>query len=227
MGRSVRALLTTLAVALGVGSATRADLVVTVGNATISQGGTGSVDVLIRSTNPSGDPLSSFGFEFQILPTGPRHLDFRNPQLDGELALPSYVFAGNSGDVVDGVPVGVVHSVSGGTNNQFVGGDETDSGGNVQVTGNQLLVRLDLTAATSSAPVGGDTFTIALQPSAFTGFLDAANHPIPFTSTAGVITITASVPEPGSLALLATGASLALLSSAAPRRGPTRGGPPR
>ena len=217
MGRSVNVLLTTLAAAVGLGAAARADFVVAVGDASIPRGGTGTVDVLIRSTNPAGDPLSSFGFELQIQPTGPRHLDFLNPQLDRQLTLASYVFAGNSGDAVDRAAVGAVHSVGGGASNQFVGGDETDSGDNVTVTGNALLVRLDLTAATAAAPLAGDTFTIALQPGAFTDFRDANNALIPFTSTAGVITISA-VPEPGAIVLLVAGASLSL--AAAARRRP-------
>jgi hypothetical protein len=210
--------LLTLALALGQGALARADFVVTVGDATITQGGTGTLDVLIRSANPVGDPLSSFAFDLQITPTAPRHLDFRNPQLDSQLGLSNYVFVGNSSDFIGSTPVGVVQSISGGTNNRFVGGDDTNSGGNVTVTTSKLLVRLNLNAATSAPPVGGDTFNISLVPGAFTGFRDANNNLIPFTSTAGRITIVGVVPEPASLVLCATGVSLTLLAAAWRRR---------
>jgi hypothetical protein len=210
MRRNVPVWLTTLATALVPAAVSRADFVVTVGSATVAQGGTGTVDVLIRSTNPAGDPLSSFGFDFQILSAGAAHLDFQNPQHDAQLAQAGYVFAGNSGDAVDKVAVGAVHSVAGGVNNQFVGGDETDSGGNVSVQGNVLLVRLDLTALTSSAPLAGDRFTVALVADAFTGFRDANNAPIPFTSTLGVVTIGAAVPEPSALVTTLIGGALIL-----------------
>jgi hypothetical protein len=213
----VGALAGVLMTGVGLAAPARADFVVTVGNATVASGGNATVDVMIRSTNTSGDPLSSFGFEFRITSPGSRHLDFRNPQQDAQLGLPSYVFAGDSGDVVDKVPVGLIHSINGGTNNQFVGGDETNSGGNFTVKDNTLLVRLDVTAATTSGPLPGDTFSISLQPSAFTSFLNAANSPIAFSSTPGVVTVV-SVPEPGALALLSIGGGLALAGAGLSRR---------
>src|SRR5947208_16920906 len=113
MRHSVKTSLLALAAAPAAAGDARASFVVTVGSASVQQGGTGTVDVLIRSTSTAGDPLSSFGFEFQITPTGPRHLDFRSPQLDAQLGLPGYVFAGNSSDAVSSLAVGVVHSVGG------------------------------------------------------------------------------------------------------------------
>jgi hypothetical protein len=209
MKRPLPFLLATLGILFGPAKPARADVVVTIGNATIAQGGTGSVDVMIRSTNPAGDPLSSFGFEFQLTPTGPRHLDFRNPQRDAQLTLPGYVFAGNSGDLVDGSAVGAVHSIGSGTNNQFVGGDETDSGDDVTVKGDVLLARLDLTAATSSPPQAGDTFSLSLLSGPFTGFRDSNNSPVAFSSTTGTITMAAAaVPEPSPVLLFLAGALL-------------------
>ena len=224
MRRSVLAPLFSLAAALVLGTHARADFVVTIGSAAVAQGGTGTVDVLIRSTGTGGDKLSSFGFEFQVTPTGPRHLDFRNPQLDAQLGAVNYVFAGDSGDLVSTLPVGAVKSVSGGTNNQFIGGDDTNSGGDVTVTSDKLLVRLNLTAATSAAPIVGDSFTISLIPSAFTDFRSANNALIPFTSTPGVVRIT-GVPEPSAVLLFAAGAALTLSASTRFRRSDHRASP--
>src|SRR5262245_33842243 len=129
-----RALLAAIVV-LGWVVATRADLVIRIEDQLIPAAGATSVDVFVSSTNPNGDPLASFGFEFLITPTGPRRLEFVSPQPDAQLTQPNYVFAGNSADVADLVAVGVVSSTVLGTNDRFVGGDDTTDGFGILVTG--------------------------------------------------------------------------------------------
>lgn len=204
-----RSWVTAMALVLGSAATTRADLLVRIEDKLVAEGGNTFVDVFVSSTDPNGDRLASFGFEFLITPTGPRRLEFVNPQSDAQLGLPDYVFFGNSADVADMVAVGAVSSTAGGTNDRFVGGDDTADGSAVMVTGERLLARLDLTAATGSAPIPGDTFLIALTPEGggFSLFLDDAGAAIPFTSAPGTVTVTV-VPEPGCCLLLMAGGML-------------------
>ena len=187
-----------------------AGLVVSIGKQNIVEGGTGFVDVTIRSDNLVGDPLTGFGFEFVITPAGPRTLQFVDPQADLQLAQPDYVFFGNSADLIEGTPVGVVSSSGGGTNNRFVGGDDTDDVSDMTVMADRLLARLDLTAAQGVAPIAGDVFTITLLRSIFTSF-DSNAGPIDFTTVPGqVMIIGSTVPEPSSLVLALLGSLFAL-----------------
>jgi hypothetical protein len=72
----------------------------------------------------------------------------------------------------------------------------------------KLLTRLEFTAATSNAPLAGDTFTVSLIDSASTLFVDPTITDIPYVGDFGTITITASesvVPEPATLGLVCVG----------------------
>src|SRR5689334_13674056 len=71
-----------VALILGSAASTRAEFVVRIEDRLVPAGGTASLDVFVSSTNPNGDPLASFGFEFLITPTGPRRLEFVSPQSD-------------------------------------------------------------------------------------------------------------------------------------------------
>ena len=99
-------------------------------------------------------------------------------------------------------PLGIVKSV-GGQSNTYIGGDGTVTGSVDIGAANDLLLQLSVTAATGAlSPVPGDTFTISLIPNANTSFSDNGTD-IPFTSTAGTVTISpTSVPEPQPLVLL-------------------------
>lgn len=197
---------------MGVVAPTRAGFIITIGDQELVQGDSELVDVMIRSDNPAGDPLTGFGFEFVITPTGPRTLQFVEPQSDSHLAQPSYVFSGNSADLIAGDPVGVVSSSGGGTNNRFVGGDDTNDASDVTVTGDQLLARLNLTSTRGLAPIVGDVFTITLERSAFTTF-DSNAGPIDFTSVPGQVTIIGPVnpvPEPSPFFLAILGGVLVM-----------------
>ncbi len=200
-----RAILATVLIFSGLATPARSAFIITVGDQTILERGTGTVDVTIRSTDlVSGNPLATFGFAFRITPSGPGGLDFLNPQSDVELTDPAYVFVGNSANFVTSSPLG---SVSG---DSYAGGDGTFDGNAVRVTTPKLLVRLDLTAAAGSA---GQRFTISLVNSpASTFFKDALFDDVSYTSVAGTVTVApAAVPEPSTLASAAS----ALLSSAA------------
>jgi hypothetical protein len=62
------------------------------------------------------------------------------------------------------------------------------------------LARLDVTTATGLPPAEGDFFTISLDPSTSSGFLDSQGNSVAYTSTPGTVTI---VPEPCTLSLFA------------------------
>jgi hypothetical protein len=198
----------------------RAALVITIGDATIAEGGTGFVDVLIHSDDVlDGDPLQNFGFEFRITTAEPTRLEFVNPQSDPQLTDPNYVFFGDSLAEMIGVGPPILPP-----NTTFIGGDSTDSFADVTVlTTDKLLARLQLTAMMDLdlPPEVGDTFTISLEPSVNTFFNDSLINPISFSSTPGTVTIGPAatvVPEPGALALFALGSVLLL----AKRQGRTR-----
>ena len=220
MRRSFMALLV-LILAVGVqAKRAQADFTVSVGSATIAEGGTGYVDVTISSVGPTSLPLGNAGFTFNITANNNANtLEFVSLQPQDQSPLPAsaylndpgYVFHGDSYDQINGLAVGNVSSTSSGTNDQYDGGDSTSSGTNTLVpTTGALLVRLSLTAALDAQPVAGDTFTIMLTPTANTAFkteadLDSGSQE-PYTTTAGTVTITArSVPEPGSFVLIALG----------------------
>ena len=180
-----------------------AAVVVQIADATIDSGGTGLVDVIITGSNA---PLSSFDFQFEITPIGSvgSTMRFVDPQPDPQLSDPdysmSYVFAGISDNVKNGIPVG---SVTGGTT--FNGSDGTADLSNVIVSSDRLLARLELE---SVVPGGGDAmgdqFEITLTAA---NFLNSNGNSVTFSTSPGFVTV---VPEPGSFAVLAVALGLLL-----------------
>jgi hypothetical protein len=190
-----------------------ADLVVSVGDLVLAPGGTGALDVTIRSDAPGGDLVGGVGFQFLITTTGPTRLSFAAVQPDSQLTDPDYIFYGDSLAHDTMSPVGTVS----GTNvpgDTFTGLDFTTDGADVTLTGSRLLARLAVTAATAFPPVSGNLFTVSLVPLANaspslsdqTLFTDTAlTHLIPYTSQSGTVTISAvSAPEPSGLVLAAS-----------------------
>lgn len=181
------------------GTLARAALIVTVGNLNLREGGSGFVDVMISSSDGS-DLLDLFAIDLLISP-GPgvtSQLKFFDlgggiPS-DTHLTDSDYLFSG------DGLGFGGLLLSS----TLYSGGDGTSSGSGVSVpTTDTLLVRLEVTAATSSPPVVGDTFTIGVD---FAEFSDPSFEEILFTSFPGTVTITSSsavIPEPASMAIWA------------------------
>lgn len=180
-------------------SSARADLIVTIGSTTLEQGGTGFVDVFVRSTDGS-DLLGGFGVEFAITNlSGSSSLWFSVSQNDAYLSDPNYIFVGDS-SALSFPPVGV------GQETAYIGGDATESLVDIQVpTSDRLLARLDLTTLTSAPSAIGDQFTISLVNSLNTFFFNSGDE-LPFpTTTPGTVTIAAAgVPEPSSLILAAS-----------------------
>lgn len=176
----------------------QAVLIVSVGDATLLAGGTGTVDVLIASDSPSGDLVSFLGFEFRVSTGGPTRLEFVNPQSDLQLTDPNYLFAGDSLAAAF-PPVGLV-STTIVPNDTIIGGDATFSGNEINVGSTPvLLARLELTAGTVLPPIPGDTFIIDLVPGALTFFQDNTFTNVQFSSTSGTVTIV--IPEPSSAML--------------------------
>lgn len=182
-------------------------------------GGTGTLDVFVR-TDSGTQLLDGFQLQLRLTPTGGAPaggLVFTDPQLDSQLGLGNYVFAGNSlvaqspGQSVGTVlPGGQVYNGLDGTNN-FIPATVTTSG--------LLVYRLNLSAVTE----GNYDLTVdTAQSSFFTDQTDPLSTPILFTSTPITLTVTA-VPEPSSIALL----SLGLIAAAAKRRRRKISSPPR
>lgn len=199
-----------------------AGFVVEVADVSVLPGvGSAAVDVTIRSDDPAAaTPLVLFNFEFRITPVGTAaaRLEFVNPQPDEQLASPDYVFAGDSFAATFGVPVGAV-STTVSPADTFTGFDLTASLTEVAVSpSGALLVRLRVRAATLLPPAPGDQFTVELVGSPGTFFGNDADPAVPFTATAGTVTIIPfSVPAPPAIALAATAAP-ALLAGRLLRR---------
>jgi hypothetical protein len=147
------------------GSIARASLIVTVGDLNLREGESGFVDVMIRSSDGSDLALLDlFAIDLLISPGAASQLEFVDlgggiPS-DTHLTDPDYLFA------ADGVGFG------GGllSSTLYSGGDGTSSGDGVFVpAADTLLVRLEVTAATLSPPVAGDTFEISVDFAEFSG----------------------------------------------------------
>ena len=227
-----RWLLTAFAVALWIlPSTVQADpfFTISVSDLTLDVGGTGFVDVFIQSTDGSIQPLALANYTFLISdPNNTGHtLEFSTTQdtsyltFDGTVtpANPTglaYVFP-QSSNAAGSPPFGTIMDSGNGTNNLFQSGDSNvdPSNGltNVSITSKVLLIRLEVTAAQGSQPMADEKFSVSLVPIAGsdsgTTFFQStrdfdAGTTESFTSTPGTVTIR-SVPEPSSLALLATG----------------------
>ena len=194
-----------LLLTLAAAPAARADLIISVGSADVQSGQTGSVDVFVRSTTGT-DSLQIANVQFQITPVSPPPLSpalsFTNPQSDSQLTNPGYIFAGNSAAAPFGPASFITTTIT--PNDTYFGGDGTaDASGVLVPTTNRLLVRLDLTAG---AGAGGSVYQISLVNSG-TLFLDPNFTPIPFSSTAGLVT----TPEPTTLAVFGGFAAVGLV----------------
>ncbi|MGO8900075.1 MAG: hypothetical protein ACLQU5_17235 [Isosphaeraceae bacterium] len=205
----------------------RADLVISLGSASVAQGGTGTVDVYVTSTASSQAPdlINNYGFQLQITNSGTDNtqLAFSVNQDFGYVSNtslhPAYLFLGDSSAAQPppssiGSPGQTVYP-----NDTFTGADSTFSGNPVSLSsGNTyLLASLTITTLTGASPVVGDAFTIGLVPTSGTGSLFANPNTYfdnfnfgtgneisatPFTSTSGTVNIVAAavpVPEPSSI----------------------------
>jgi hypothetical protein len=203
----------------------RADLVISIGDASVAPGGTATVDVFLTSTAGSANPdlINNYAFQLQITNNGVDNtqLAFSANQDFGYISNsglnPAYVFLGDSFDAQPppspvGSPGQTVYP-----NDTFTGTDSTNSGNPVSLSAGTtyLLASLTVTTATGAPPGIGDSFTIGLVPPSGSGSVNANPNTYfdnfdfgtgselsatPYTSTSGTVTITgASVPEPASI----------------------------
>jgi hypothetical protein len=191
--------------------------------APVTQGGTGTVDVLLTNNSQSPDLINNYGFQLQITNNGADNtqLAFSANQDFGYISNsslnPAYLFLGDSSAAQPppspvGSPGQTVYP-----NDTFTGADSTFSGSPVSLSSGStyLLASLTVTTLTGASPLVGDAFTISLVPTSGTGsmfdnpntYFDNVNFatgneisPTPFTSTSGTVNIVAAaVPEPSSI----------------------------
>jgi len=199
------------------------DLIISIGNASVTQGGTGTVDVLLTNTSQSPDLINNYAFQLQITNNGADNtqLAFSGNQVFGYISNtslnPAYLFLGDSSVAQPppspvGSPGQTVYP-----NDTFTGADSTSSGNPVSLSSGStyLLASLTVTTLTGSSPLIGDAFTISLVLTSGTGSLYANPNtyfdnfdfnggsefsPTPFTSTSGTVNIVgAAIPEPASI----------------------------
>ncbi len=198
-----------------------AGLSISIGNASVAQGGTGTFDVLLTNTSQSPDLINNYAFQLQITNNGVDNtqLAFSGNQDFGYVSNnPSYVFYGDSNAAqssppfIGGPPTQTVYP-----NDTFTGADSTFSGNPVSLSSGStyLLASLSVTALTPASPVVGDAFTISLVPTSGTGSLfvnpntyfdnfdfntGAELSATSFTSASGTVNIVgAAIPEPASI----------------------------
>jgi hypothetical protein len=218
----IRRLALGLVLLAGLSSAVaRGEAVLTITDATIAPGGTAVVDVLIAGDGVA--TLDSFGIVVRVQPSAGRRLEFLPPgpgsATDGQLTDPGYLFFGDS--VAELFPPAGTVVAEPNPNDTYVGGDGTLSGLGVLIPSTPtLLTRLELTAATSDAPPGGEVFEVVIDladPRTF--FLDAAFNPVAVrVADAGLVRVSV-VPEPGSLTMAGMGLAAAGLAWSRRARG--------
>jgi len=195
----------------------RADLVISIGSPAVPQGGTGTLDVWLASTAGSSAPdlLNNYGFTLQI--TGTNELQFSTTQSFAYLTNSQYVFAGDSTDQMTMSPGGTVStSMTGYTNDTFIGNDSTASGNPVSLSSANTPVLLAALTLDATITNPGDSYSISLAPPSGNGsmisssqtFFDVFNFntgdetsAVPFTSTSGTVMIkgASAIPEPASI----------------------------
>ncbi|MDE3165955.1 MAG: hypothetical protein KGN36_09125 [Acidobacteriota bacterium] len=164
----------------------RAGVVVTVGSATVSAGGSGSFDITLANTGASAQNIAGFGLA--IATTDP---DITFTGADFSTLLP-YVFAGDSWDVANGFAF--VTSAPGQT---LSASDLSNSGtGNDIAAATSVGLARVLFSVSGGATAGAFPVTLTAYPA--TSLNDSTFANVPFTSVDGSITIQAgtAVPEP-------------------------------
>jgi hypothetical protein len=194
-----RTILGAAIVVVGLVLPARAGLIVTVsiGNTTMLPGGTGTMDVMMTGV----DKLQNFNLDFTITSSWPGLVTFTPPAGPEPFTdSANYVFKGDSAvwefsSFFFGVP----------TATTINGADATSIGDNVVIDpdSSKLVATLYLTA--SPTAMAGQWAAIALDPAnppAFTYFDGDTNQvTYDYSSTGGVVTIGAAVPEPSSIGL--------------------------
>lgn len=170
---------------------TRAQLVFTVQNVTVSPGGTGYFDVTL--TNPGAAPDASVAsFSFELSGAGTPNISFTS--VDAATSAP-YIF---------GTLQSTPFSYDTFPNTTFTASDVDFAAPSVTLTGGETVGvgRVGFTAAPGSSTGG---FAVSfMNPGGTTSLNDENGKDVPFTTTPGTI-IVASAPEPSPLAALGFG----------------------
>jgi hypothetical protein len=199
-----------LAISVSVSSANGADFNITVQPLTLAPGQSGLLEVDYTTNSSQQLALENFGLLITANNSPGLHfVSSPDPSIDSTFPSPNYIFAGNSADFVNGIPLAQVDS---GTDQKTYGADATISLDNTTVATSGLLGFLPVTADHSAH--GEDTFTVSLiNDPLFTQFSDQDGNLFTFAGTSGLVTIAAiAVPEPSTWALALVGlASLAVL----------------
>lgn len=187
-------------------SAAMADLIVTVGDLTLTGGNSGYIPVTISG---SGELVGVTEFELQITPVGsaPLNLEFASspsPASDPTFSDSSYIFSGQSSDLTTPSPLGFT---LGAPNDTFYGLDLANNN-NVSVTGAMLLADVPVTTL---GPPGAtsDSYLISLV-SGGTAFSDGTQTNFyNFTGVSGNVTVDqpslSTVPEPSTFGMMLAG----------------------
>jgi hypothetical protein len=169
------------------------------------------------SSDAGTDLLDIFSLEFRITTSSGRRLEFVSPPSDPQLLDPAYLLSGDS-TAAQFPPAGKISTLT--ANDTYNGGDGTVSGLGVLVPSTPaLLASLQVTAATSDAPLVGDQFTVSLELGPFTSFYGPGDYehslPIDYGSSNG--TVSMAIPEPSTL-IVWTGLGVAGLVMGSRRR---------
>ncbi len=171
-------------------------LVIEAPNLTVTPGSSGSFDLLLVSTNPTGGTsydVSSDQFVLSL--SGPLGITFTGVSIATDPVAAPYIFVASGTTQPGGPPL------SGDTfpNTQFTGVDlEFASPGYRTVDPGDTfgLGHVSYTVS-SSTPTGTDTITIAPSPTTLLTTLDGT--PISFGTSNGSITVASAIPEPWAL----------------------------
>ena len=185
-------------------------LIVHVSDATMTQQGTGFVDVFL--TGEAGDTLGMFGYEFSITgataQSGDLQFSLVQSLSEQTVSTPTpYVFFGDTDP-------GFINSVRGGDAVTLLGGDSLASLDSVPVDGTFLLARLELKHEGTLLTPTHD-FIVSLNALSPFTFFDRDFDPgttdpgfenySTFGSLSGTVTVSATaVPEPSGMVLLGT-----------------------
>jgi hypothetical protein len=180
-------------------SKARADLIIDVQDATLTAGGTGVVDVYVRSNGT--DSISTFNLEFQITgfhPSGSLRFSSIQSNAVQQATAPNYIFLNASSSSNFG------YARQDPVLTTLIGGDQRIGNTNTTVTSsNLLLARLAIEHQTPTPLTASGVYQLSLV-GANSLFADSNFTPLNIqSSTPGTITVTA-VPEPSSGLLLGT-----------------------
>ena len=206
--RSLIAVVIAMVMAVQASSSVNAGLMISIPNVTIAPGGSGYLDVLIKSDGT--DSFQNYFLDFTISGAA-QAADPINfvasiitaPQLSA--MSPDYIFLGDSAEF--NAPIGIdfvtdqpgspiANDLISVTDATFSLADRTI----ISADGNFLLARLNFIAPLTATP--GNVYDIKMD-TVTSFFKDALANPVTFSSSIGSITISsAAVPEPASFVVL-------------------------